>query len=438
MVKMTMRFFTLSALFFSVVLTASVKLSVFSILALVPTEAYAQQTERKTRRVPTLRSKVYEQLARAQAAADEDNVAGALEILAEVEDKSGSMNSYELAMMHNFYGFIYYGDEQFDKAIESFKRVVEQDPIPETFEQTTLFSLAQLYMMRGEFDLAVEALDRWESLSTGTIPPRNRIIKAQAYYQNKQYQEAIELIESAIADHEAEGYQADESWLILQRAVYYELKQPEKVKDVLVKMVKMFNEPKYWIQLAGMYGELEDDRKQMAMMEAAYQQGFIETASDTFNLAQLYYFNEAPYKSARLMEQAMDEGLLERNLRNLKFTAQSWNLAKETDKAIPVMQEAAALSSDGELDAQLSQLFMNDEQWEQAIASADRAIEKGGLRNPGLPHLVKGMSLFNQKQYALALNELAEAEKHAQSRRIAEQWGQYFQSEIQRLEATGS
>ena len=135
------------------------------------------------------------------------------------------------------------------------------------------------------------------------------------------------------------------------------------------------------------------------------------------------------------MEQAMEDGVLERNLRNLKFTAQSWNLAKETDKAIPVMQEAADMSTDGELDAQLAQLFMNDEKWDLAIKAAENAISKGALRNPGLPHLVKGMSLFNKNKYALALNELAEAEKYNQSKRIAEQWGQYFQSEIQRLEA---
>ena len=32
----------------------------------------------------------------------------------------------------------------------------------------------------------------------------------------------------------------DEGWLILQRAIFYELKQPQKVKDVLIKMVKLF------------------------------------------------------------------------------------------------------------------------------------------------------------------------------------------------------
>ena len=90
---------------------------------LLATEAVAQEqkaSEKKTRRVPTLRGKVYEQLARAQAAADESgDVEEALAILGEVEEKSYSMNAYEKAMMYNFYGFIYYNDEDYDKALLS-------------------------------------------------------------------------------------------------------------------------------------------------------------------------------------------------------------------------------------------------------------------------------------------------------------------------------
>lgn len=77
----------------------------------------------------------------------------------------------------------------------------------------------------------------------------------------------------------------------------------------------------------------------------------------------------------------MNEGVLEKNLRNLKFLGQSWSLAKEQDKAIPVMMQAAELSEDGELDAQLAQILLNEERFDDAIAAADRAVEKGDLRN---------------------------------------------------------
>ena len=74
--------------------------------------------------------------------------------------------------------------------------------------------------------------------------------------------------------------------------MYYELKQSEKVKDVLLKLVKHFDEPKYWVQLGGMYGELGEEKKQLAILETAYQQGYIESGSDMFNLAQLYYYHQ--------------------------------------------------------------------------------------------------------------------------------------------------
>ena len=300
-------------------------------LAVVPAvvisaQAQAQEvkaSEKKTRKVPTLRGKVYEQLARAQAAGDEGNIPEAIAILDEVKGKDSSMNSYEKAMMYNFYGFIYYNDEQYDKALDSFAQVVEQQPIPEKFEMTTLFSLAQLNLMQGNYDKSIAYLERWEALNDGVVPPKNLILKAQAYYQNKEYAKAEPFITKAIADHEAEGMLPDENWLILQRAIYYELKQPEKVKNVLIKLVKLFDEPKYWIQLAGMYGELGEERKQLAIMESAYQQGYVESSADIFNLAQLYYYHKVPYKGALLMEQAMKDGTLEKNLRNLRF--QSFN-----------------------------------------------------------------------------------------------------------------
>lgn len=405
---------------------------------LMPTApVYAQDvaaSEKKTRKTPALRARVYDQLARAQGIADEGDNAGAIEVLREVEAKSSSMNSYELAMLYNFFGFIYYNAEDYDQAIESFEKVVEQQPIPETFEQTTLFSLAQLHLMRGNYAKSIEALERWESLNVGTVPPRNLVIKAQAYYQNKQYAEAEQFITAAIEGHEAEGMIPDEGWLILQRAVFYELKQPEKVKDVLIKMVKLFDEPKYWIQLAGMYGELEREMEQYALMEAAYQQGYVTSASDTFNLAQLYYFHAAPYKCARLMEQSLEAGVLERNLRNLKFLSTCWQQAKENDKAVPVMQAAAELSDNGDLDAQLGQIFLNLEQWDNAIAATQTALEKGELSNQGTAHLVLGMAYYNKRRFVDALNELAKAEEHNTSRAMAQQWRRFVEGEKQTFE----
>lgn len=389
------------------------------------------KSERKLKRVPALRGKVYEQLARAQAVGDEGNIDEAIAILDEVQGKMDSMNSYERAMMYNFYGFVYYNAEDYAQAFESFKLVVEQQPIPESFEQGTLFSLAQLSLMQEKYDDVIHYLERWEALNKGKIPAKNYVLKAQAMYQNKKYQEAAGFIELAIATQEdnPEDGIADENWYILQRAIYYELKQPKKVTDVLVKLVRYYDKPKYWLQLGGMYGEIGQEKKQLAVMEAAYQMGYVETGNDMFNLAQLYYYHQVPYKGARLMEEAMENGKLARNLKNLRFLSQCYAASKDSDKAIPVMQAAAELSEDGELNAQLAQLFLNTEKWDQAIENAQIALDKGGIRSPGTAHLVIGMALFNKQQFAEALNALAEAEKFKGTSRMAKQWLKYVSSE---------
>ncbi|MBN7818632.1 CDC27 family protein [Bowmanella yangjiangensis] len=392
-------------------------------------QAQEKQDERKTRRTPALRAKVYEQLARAQTLADEDKITEALEALENVKSKSSSMNSYELAMMYNFFGFIHYNAEQYDKAIEAFEQVVEQQPIPESFELSTLFSLAQLHMMQGNYDKTLAFLERWEALNQGEIPAKNFLIKAQAMYQLKDYERASRFINQAVEMVEKEGKVPEENWYVLQRAIFYELKQPGKVKDVLIKMVRHYNDGKYWTQLAGMYGELGEEKKQLAILEAAYQQGYITSGSDVFNLAQLYYYHQVPVKGARLMEQAMNDGVLERNLRNLKFAANCWALAKNDDKAIPVLTAAAKLSDDGELDAQLGQMYLNQEKFDRAIDATMIALQKGGLRNQGMAHLVLGMAYFNKQRFNDALNELAKAEKFDSAKRMAQQWGKYVESE---------
>ncbi|WP_339722786.1 tetratricopeptide repeat protein [uncultured Paraglaciecola sp.] len=399
---------------------------------------YAEEAkvERKTQRVPTLRSKVYDQLSRAQSLADAGNPAEAFEVLDNVKSKASSMNSYEQAMMYNFYGFIHYEAENYDQAIAAFENVVQQQPIPETFEQATLFSLAQLHMMRGNYDKTIAKIEQWEAIQKNLypnkeIPAKNLVLKAQAMYQKQDYASASQYINAAVEQIETNdlGFQVDEQWYVLQRAIYFELKQPENVKNVLLKLVKKFEAPKYWIQLAGMYGELEQEEKQLAIMEIAEQKSYIATGSDMFNLAQLYYYHQLPFKAAAVMQKAIDAGKLPEDERNLTFLAQSWNAAKETEKAIPVMLAAAKLSDTGELYAQLGQMYLNMDKWSQAIAASEQAIEKGGLRNEGMSHLVIGMAQFNVGEYNEALSQLAKAQEYPGSRGMAQQWSKFVEGE---------
>ena len=76
--------------------------------------------KRTSKQVPAMRNRVYSQLARAQKLADEGVKIAGFDVLDEVKERVNSLNSYERAMLWNFYAFMYYGNDDIDSAIEHF------------------------------------------------------------------------------------------------------------------------------------------------------------------------------------------------------------------------------------------------------------------------------------------------------------------------------
>jgi tetratricopeptide (TPR) repeat protein len=401
-----------------------------SILALFPAELLSQ--ERK--RTPALREQVYGQLSRAQQLADGGDIKGGLAILANVESKLNSMNSYERAMLWNFYGFMHYGQDDIQTAISYFSKVVQEDPIPDALLQGTLFSLAQLALGQERYQDSLSYLDQWQQAVGGEPQVKALVLRSQALYQLKRYAAALAPIVAAINQSEQAGQRPDENWYVLARAIYFELDQIDRVAEVLVQMIKHYNKADYWVQLAGVYAQLGHDKKQLAVLEAAHVQGYLTKGQDLLSLAQAYFVNDIPYKAGVTLEQAIGEQKVEANSRNLKLLAQSWVAARETDKAVAALAQAAKLSDDGELDAQRAQVLLNAERNSEAMTAAQQALEKGGLKQPGNMHLVIGMAALNQADFNTALKAFASAKQFDDVRRAASQWERYASAEKEQAE----
>ncbi len=414
-----------------------VLMALLATLGSAPVASFAADDTAKpnTVKVPAMRSKVYEQLARAQKLADEGKADEAIAALDNVNSKRSSMNSYEIAMMNNFYAFIYYNMERVPEAIESFEKVVAEEAIPESLRKSTLYSLAQLHMSQENYQKTIQMMERWVKAGGDADNTNAMVLKAQAYYQLKEYENALAELKQAIKIISDGGETPKESLFVLQRAIYYSLKDPAAVTDVTETLVRLFNKPEYWIQLAGLYGEIGLEKKQLAMMEVAYQQGFITKRSDILTLAQLYVYHQVPYKAAVLLDKAIKEGVVEDSVKNLQFLAQAYTLSKNDEEAVPVLAKAAEKSEDGNLDAQLGQTYLNMEKYEEAIAATKRALEKGNLKDQGTAQLVLGMAYFNLKQFDKSLQALDVAAEHQSSKAMATQWKKYVSKEQQNAKA---
>ncbi|MCF2860706.1 tetratricopeptide repeat protein [Pseudoalteromonas sp. Cnat2-41] len=401
-----------------------------SMASMIPGMALASaHAEQKTKRVPALRDKVYSQLARAQKLADDGDVKGGLAALDSVKERASSMNSYEKAMMYNFYGFIYYNENRLGEAIDAFENVVAQTDIPESLTLSTLFSLAQLSMANDDYQGVIDYLTRWDKVNTKAQPDSYYVLKSQAYYQMSQYQDALAAINTAIALAEKDGKTPKENWLVLQRALYYSLQQPEQVVAVIEKMIALYNKPEYWLQLSGMYGEVGREKEQLATIEAAYQQGFVTSKSDLRNLAQVYMFNGLPYKAAKVMKTAQAKGVVADNVKNNAFIAEAFVQAKEERKSLAYFEKAAKQSQEGIYDQRLAEVHLNLEQYAEAADAARAALEKGGLQHESNAYVALGMAQFNLQNFDASILAFEQAEKHKRSERLAQQWIKYVKNE---------
>lgn len=403
---------------------------VFSDAAVVAQDNSSASSNRKTKRTPVLRERVYKKIGEAQEHMDANRMPEALKVLEGLLGEQG-LSSYERAMAWNFTAYIYATQEKYPQALAAYQNVIKEEEIPEGLELNAMYSVAQLYLIQDEFAKAVDVLKKWFALAENPGSSAYELM-AQAYYQMEDYKNAIKYAEDAVALVKKQNGKPKEQLYLVLRAAYYELKNLSKVTDVLEELVTLYPKGDYFSQLSAMYGERDKEKEQLATLEAAYDAGLLSKERDLVSLASLLLQNDVPYKAANILEKGMKEKTIAGDLQNLKLLAQAWHIAQEPKKSIEVLTEAAKKSDEGDLYARLANAYIDLENWKMAEISAREAVKKGSLKRPGYVHVTIGMSLFNLNDYDGAIDAFKNAKKFDDTQKYAEQWIDFLTKEKER------
>ncbi|MFL2502430.1 MAG: tetratricopeptide repeat protein [Luminiphilus sp.] len=390
----------------------------------------AKQDKRETRRTPALRNKVYERLAEAQGLAEAKDYAGAAEILNDMiaEDGKRALNSYELANVYNLFAFLSYATEDYAQSLRYYEQVIAQPDIPLAMEINTRFTIAQLYFVQEKWQQGIDALLVWFDLSEKPNAGAY-VLLAQGYYQVKNFDLALKNVETAIDMHEVEGKLPKEQWYNLARFLYFDKEDFDSALDVLNTLIIYYPKKQYWVQASHLYGEKKEEQKQLALMEAAYEQGFLDRSSELVNMSYLYLNAEVPYFAASVIEKGFDDELVDDKSKNYELAGSAWAQAREVAKSIPMMEKAAAKSDEGELYVRLGNVYLDGDQFAKAADSVSKGLKKGGVKRPDQARLVLGMAYFNLGEYNKARKAFRDAGKDERSEKYAKQWISYVTSE---------
>ena len=392
-----------------------------------------KKDQRETRRTPALRNKVYEKLAEAQTLAEAKDYAGAAVILNDMiaEDGKRALNSYELANVYNLFAFLAYATEDYPQSLRYYEQVIAQPDIPLAMEINTRFTIAQLYFVQEKWQQGIDAMLVWFDLNEKPNAGAY-VLLAQGYYQVKKYDLALENVETAISMHEGEAKLPKEQWYNLARFLYFDKEDFDSALDVLNTLIIYYPKKQYWVQASHLYGEKKEEQKQLALMEAAYEQGFLDRSSELVTMAYLYLNAEVPYYAGSVIEQGFKDELVDDKSKNYELGGSAWAQAREVAKSIPMMEKAAAKSDEGELYVRLGNVYLDGDQFAKAADSVNKGLKKGGVKRPDQARLVLGMAYFNLGEYNKARKAFRDAGKDDRSEKYAKQWIAYVSSEEER------
>lgn len=417
-------------------------LVIFSLL--VPAAALARKKD-KEKATGAIDAATFEVLMAAQELTEAGNFGGAMQQINKLKANVGSMNGYAQAQMYNFESFIHASQENYRAAIGAYENLLRIPEAPAGLTLNAKYAIAQMYFQIEDYQSCIRYMQEW--LRSADAPTATaHIMLAQAYYASKSYDNALTNVDAAIRLEEAAGKTVRENWLRLKAALYYEKGDMRRTADAYELLVRFYPKDSYLLQLAGIYGELQENQKRLSIYDALYENGNLTKESELMNLAFMFVGAEVPYKAGRIIEQGMNRGVIEKSGKNIETLANIWAQSSEHKKAIPALEQAAKLSDKGMLWARLAGVHFDAGNYTESASAAGKAASKGSLKRPGGNMILKGMAEFNSasdtededvtlKRFNAALGSFRRAQDYRENYSDASKWAKYTESEINLINA---
>ena len=398
-------------------------------------------------------AKVYEALEivdeKGEPAPDMETV---ISVLTELRNNRENLKSYDRSVMWNAWAYVYFRDAKYTQAMDAYTRLINEPEVTIGLRVGALLSLAQLNMVQENYDKGIELILQWMS-EVEKVTAQSYSLLGQAYFQTGDYNKSLSAMETAVSMAEEEGYKPRENWYVILAACIGELKKDIGEKESLLRqigiyeiLVNLYPKKLYFIQLGGSYGQLGREKDYMITLKTAYQKDFLDKESEYLALSQLLLLNKNPYWAAEVlvsgqkkMVTIVDDKTKEEKIvpvvkdteKNLKLLADSWRMAQEIDKAIPVLEKAAKMSKDGKSYVLLGNLYLSEDKVDKAVEAIKKGLEKGKITKLSEVYLTLGQAYFELQKFDEAKKNfrIAARDKEKKIKTQANNWIKYTENE---------
>ncbi len=165
-----------------------------------------------------------------------------------------------------------------------------------------------------------------------------------------------------------------------------------------------------------------------------HKQDMLKSSKELVNLAQLYLYNDYPYKAAKILSEGIQNGSIEKTEKNWELLANSWMHSREWKKSRSPLLNAAKKSKTGKFYIQLGQAYIQDEDWEKAEKYLIKGLDKGKLKKREADSwLILGITQTKLEKYEDAIKTFRKAGDYDEVATDAFRWIRSLERRLARI-----
>ena len=189
----------------------------------------------------------------------------------------------------------------------------------------------------------------------------------------------------------------------------------------------------------------------MITLKAAFEKDLLDKEGEYLAVAQLLLLSKSPYWAAQVLVAGQNKKVILKDEKtgkestvpvvkdtekNLKLLADSWRMAQEIDKAIPILEKAAKMSKDGDTYVLLGNLYLFEDRMQDSIRAIEAGLKKSKVKSRSQAQLVLGQAYFELEQFDEAKKQFRAAARDDDKRikKTANSWIKYAENEEVRVQ----
>jgi tetratricopeptide (TPR) repeat protein len=272
-----------------------------------------------------------------------------------------------------------------------------QMPAGEKVQRTK--TLAQLHFRAGAYGKAIQAANQYLKSAPGD--GEMQLLVANAYYQQKDYKNAIAAAERLM---KGSGRPSEDLLQLVLRS-NYELKDQAGTAKALEQLLKYYPSPETWDRLLdGYLSQTKHDHELLALYRLSEDVGTLTKARQYTDMSQALVVGGYAIEGQRIIEQGLAANLFQgeehgRAQRTLDAAKRRADVERQSLGKAPATLAAAKSGDDM---VKVGQLYFSAGDYPRAADAFRKAVTKGGLADADDANMMLGIALVRQGKNAEA------------------------------------